>query len=187
MTGCKDRHEPTFCKLALSCFGLRQDSGAKTVLEEARAMARGTQELRSIQILRAVAVLQVVFLHFAVASSSQAYLPVPFFTDFGWLGVRLFFVISGFIIAVTIEKEPSITRYLLKRYFRIFPLYMVATLVTLLGLLVAQDGLQVTTRNDFGNVIHLQGPRRALVGAEEPPDYTAGPVACFFRWLVAGT
>ncbi|TOP72232.1 hypothetical protein CGH09_24235, partial [Vibrio parahaemolyticus] len=53
---------------------------------------------RNIQVLRGVSVLFVVFFH----------LESPYF-KFGYLGVDVFFLISGFLIPIIIHKYNAIT------------------------------------------------------------------------------
>jgi exopolysaccharide production protein ExoZ len=72
------------------------------------------QKLRSIQSLRAVAVLSVVLCHSGIWPKGAA-------------GVDLFFVISGFIIA-TVAKGRLSSEFLRARVRRIYPVYLVALL-----------------------------------------------------------
>jgi peptidoglycan/LPS O-acetylase OafA/YrhL len=79
----------------------------------------------SIQIARAVAALSVVLFHshFAVAAF-ETKTAIPFFTAHGSFGVDLFFAISGFIIAhISRDGRFVLGSYLLKRFFRIYPIY----------------------------------------------------------------
>lgn len=69
-------------------------------------------KLRSIQALRAVAVLAVVLSH-------------AFHSPRGTSGVDLFFVISGFIIA-RVSRDRSASAFARARFLRIFPLYLLA-------------------------------------------------------------
>jgi len=79
-------------------------------------------QLRSIQILRAVAALGVLTLHATMKSG-------PGFAV-GAAGVDLFFVISGFIMAsATSAVTPS--EFLRRRFFRIYPIWWIAVLVRL--------------------------------------------------------
>jgi exopolysaccharide production protein ExoZ len=72
------------------------------------------QKLRSVQVLRAVAALLVVWAH---ASN----------TVYGRVGVDIFFVISGFIIArIAARREP--VRFIIDRVWRIYPVYWIAVL-----------------------------------------------------------
>src|SRR5882757_9932541 len=62
-------------------------------------------------------------------------------THFGWIGVQLFFVLSGFLITGILWKEKSapttvlfkLKKFWVRRSLRIFPLYLAYLLV--LGLL----------------------------------------------------
>jgi peptidoglycan/LPS O-acetylase OafA/YrhL len=58
------------------------------------------------------------------------------FVSWGWLGVPLFFVISGYCIAERVARETkqgrSTLRFVLDRLWRLFPPYWAALLVTLL-------------------------------------------------------
>lgn len=70
-------------------------------------------KLQSLQVLRALAALLVVLDH------------VPFIGR-GSFGVDIFFVISGFVIALVAETDPR--HFFFKRIFRIVPLYWLATI-----------------------------------------------------------
>jgi exopolysaccharide production protein ExoZ len=72
-------------------------------------------KLNSIQVLRGLAASAVMLYH--VDKSLFPY---------GWAGVDLFFVISGFVMA-KIELNQTPRRFFLKRLIRILPLYWLAT------------------------------------------------------------
>ncbi len=81
--------------------------------------------------LRGVAVLLVVSFH-AYARWSGL-LPYgaryePFFR-FGWVGVELFFLISGFVILMTLEKSAGVGDFLFRRWTRLFPAMLVCSLL----------------------------------------------------------
>ncbi|MEO6283912.1 MAG: acyltransferase [Dyadobacter sp.] len=73
--------------------------------------------LNSIQILRAIAALLVVFAHFEFVKPAV-----------GSFGVDIFFIISGFIMAYIIDKNPD--AFLYRRLVRIVPIYWFMTLLT---------------------------------------------------------
>lgn len=74
---------------------------------------------KGLDILRAIAVILVLFRH----SDLENHI----LKDFGWLGVDLFFVLSGFLISSLLFKEYQkqetidIKRFLIRRSFKIFP------------------------------------------------------------------
>jgi peptidoglycan/LPS O-acetylase OafA/YrhL len=82
--------------------------------------------------LRAVAIALVVVLHLTLSTSS--------FAQGGWIGVDVFFVLSGFLITSLFVEESaaradgrlSLGRFYLRRIFRLWPAYVAFILGTLL-------------------------------------------------------
>lgn len=111
----------------------------------------GTAKLRynSIQFLRCVAVIAVLVFHSHWAVK-QELLNIPLLTNYGWVGVNLFFVISGFIISERIGLERSLRGFLFKRYMRVFPLYGLFTLIAIVLSLVFGWDYLVQARTDSG-------------------------------------
>jgi peptidoglycan/LPS O-acetylase OafA/YrhL len=74
--------------------------------------------------LRGVAVLVVMLFH---ASHDVQSFPMARFVEFGWTGVDLFFVLSGFLITGillnTREQRGYFTNFYARRILRIWPLY----------------------------------------------------------------
>lgn len=79
-------------------------------------------------LLRAIAILWVLLFHGLVAG---IYSPVTLVARWGWMGVDLFFVLSGYLIGSQLLKscvqgaKPAIGRFYLRRAFRILPAYLV--------------------------------------------------------------
>ena len=95
---------------------------------------RGSRALTSIQILRAVAALGVLFHHTAHEVAAKTGVTVSFGElVVGAGGVDLFFVISGFVMVYASERlfaQPGATRvFFLRRLARIVPLYWAATAI----------------------------------------------------------
>ena len=89
-------------------------------------------EYLSVQVLRAVAALCVAVMHATVIWETDPLIHIPVVENSRSLGVYLFFVISGFIIAERMPLETSLPRYLLRRYLRVLPLSVLATGVAIL-------------------------------------------------------
>ncbi len=97
-------------------------------------------QLPSLDVLRTLAVLLVVTQHFA--DFGKAEFPTlsgafdsPAFR-FGWTGVDLFFVLSGFLIGRQLWREFAgsgtidVKRFVLRRGFRIWPLYLAFIIIS---------------------------------------------------------
>lgn len=96
---------------------------------------RTTNRFPAIDGVRAIAALMVVFFHFAG--------PDWWFLS-GWLGVQLFFVLSGFLITTLLLREAdrhgkvSLGDFWIRRIFRILPAYYMALALTVV-LALLQD------------------------------------------------
>lgn len=97
-----------------------------------------------LDYLRAAASLIVVYAHLIAGRAGDDYSrsivsesvfrflihPFGIVQDFGFFGVAIFFLISGFVIAhVSLKESPS--EFLLKRFFRIFPPLTIAIAVAI--------------------------------------------------------
>ncbi len=89
-----------------------------------------------LDLLRLLAVLLVIGRHIAVPEGSNEFLIR--WVRGGWIGVDLFFVLSGFLISSLLFREYSrkgtldIKRFLIRRGFKIYPaffLFLIATVI----------------------------------------------------------
>ncbi|NNM58790.1 MAG: acyltransferase family protein [Legionellales bacterium] len=115
-----------------------------------------SERLMFAHFLRGLAALLVVCWHFGVIfwaappSASSGLLTIPpqhfnlnpvylkiaaflfSYIDLGALGVALFFLISGFVIAASLDKS-SLISFIIGRIFRIYPTYIVGFSFSLLA------------------------------------------------------
>ena len=87
---------------------------------------------RFIAIWRGVAVLIVAYFHFSDRIPYEllgADGPATFPNHIGKLGVYIFFVISGYLIAMSLERCNNLAEFLAKRVSRIWPLFIFASVV----------------------------------------------------------
>jgi peptidoglycan/LPS O-acetylase OafA/YrhL len=87
-------------------------------------------KIDDIQILRAIAILSVLFYHSSLSGSIVAALPVRISSPF-YAGVEMFFVISGFVVIKSLRRggyEPL--SFLIRRIYRLYPPILVFLLVT---------------------------------------------------------
>lgn len=85
------------------------------------------QRLEGLQVLRALAAIMVVFYHTFYALTLRQD-PCWLCQNSSWrssmvFGVDVFFVISGFIVSTVAERETNAGRFLIKRIWKIVPLY----------------------------------------------------------------
>lgn len=97
--------------------------------------------------LRGVAILLVIFLHNFEFTN---------YFFFGWLGVDLFFVLSGFLITdillKTVDQPNFLRNFYMRRVLRIFPLFYLILIICLLilpALKMAGINIQYYTDNQF--------------------------------------
>ena len=82
------------------------------------------EKMVEIQFLRLVAVFAVIVFHFTARRASE--LPYGNWVSgepwsLGWLGVELFFIVSGFVIAFSMGKTVSAKVFLINRATRLYP------------------------------------------------------------------
>ena len=105
----------------------RQTPMIRQTKQNARARLRG------LDILRGIAAMAVVLFHYTylfanfVGPHSTA---VLFAFSYGRFGVNLFFVISGFVILMTLERSPHIRDFAVSRFSRLYPPYVACMAIT---------------------------------------------------------
>ncbi len=107
-----------------------------------------------LDFLRGIAILAVVDFHSKIATLSYPLLFLGF-PKLGWLGVRIFFILSGFLVGGLLMKEWKSKglidgkRFLIRRAFKIWPQYYVfILLITVTG----HHSLGIM----WGSFVHLQ-------------------------------
>ncbi len=84
--------------------------------------------LYGLDHLRAIAIILVLIFHYKYFFDEPIWWPS--FVKFGWTGVDLFFVLSGFLITSQLfsqikqGQKISYKRFFIKRFFRIVPVYL---------------------------------------------------------------
>lgn len=93
------------------------------------------ERLENIDLLRGVAIIFVVFFHYTyhytpeyLLRSDEWFLPIA---KYGWSGVDIFFIVSGYCIALTIIKTSNFVEFSVRRFARIYPAYFFCGITTL--------------------------------------------------------
>ncbi|MCB1384242.1 MAG: acyltransferase [Notoacmeibacter sp.] len=107
--------------------------------------------LFSVQYLRAIAAWMVVFFHLTASLARATGIPAVF--TLGAIGVDVFFVLSGFLMAMIVDRshETGLT-FLLRRFIRIAPLYYVMT-VAVFAIAVVAPWLLNSVRADMAHLL----------------------------------
>lgn len=90
--------------------------------------------LKELDAFRGLAILLVVLFHYTYTfdvSRALGYITFPLPVWFGHLGVNLFFIISGFVIYMTLRKLNSVKAFAISRFSRLYPPYWVSVLLNL--------------------------------------------------------
>jgi exopolysaccharide production protein ExoZ len=108
----------------------------------------GENKNGGIQILRAVACLCVLFQHatyYACLAKGRDF-PDYLKIGFGQIGVYIFFIISGYVIALSIKQRG---KFILYRFLRIYPPYWMAVFFSFIILTVLSQDWNIDTISFF--------------------------------------
>lgn len=102
------------------------------------------EEILPINFLRFLAALGVLFVHKFTTLVNMGYLPhfldfLSPFTEYGYLGVNLFFLISGFVITLSSEGR-TVGQFISARFIRLFPVFWICLFITTLFILSLSSG-----------------------------------------------
>src|SRR5687768_15541687 len=107
--------------------------------------------LRHIDFLRGIAVLLVLFRHHAFINNTH---------NAGWIGVDLFFVLSGFLVSGLLFREYiqhqkiNAKLFLIRRGFKIYPLFYLAIIITVIIELLL--GSKISKKALLSELVFLQ-------------------------------
>ncbi len=118
------------------------------------ANGASTERIAVLDSFRALAIVSVVLFHtFYYVNHSPGELRIdlgePWSTIFsyGFLGVEFFFIISGFVIFMTLRTAPTFTDFAWRRFARIYPAYLLSAAIIWLG--VRALGYEVYQRSVY--------------------------------------
>src|SRR5262245_2267588 len=134
-------------------------------------MTQSAQRSRILHLdgLRGLAASSVVVYHYTTRFDEHfGHHPgLPFYFPYGGFGVELFFLISGFVIYMTLERTRTVGEFAYKRFTRLYPAYWFSVVLTfsavrafgLPGLEVSTvaAALNLTMLNRFMSVHYVDG------------------------------
>lgn len=90
------------------------------------------QRFKELDALRGLAAISVVLFHFTYGYDGWLGIlsDEKFYFRHGNLGVHLFFIISGFVIFMTLDKTKKSASFIVSRFSRLFPAYWTAIILT---------------------------------------------------------
>jgi peptidoglycan/LPS O-acetylase OafA/YrhL len=125
-----------------------------TIQEQDAAPA--APRLLQIDGLRAIAALLVVAYHYTYGFEERFHhvTPLGVTLPFGYLGVYLFFAISGFVIFMTLDRCRQPMDFVASRFARLFPTYWAAVAITFVTLqLITIPNYDVTWPQALANLL----------------------------------
>lgn len=104
---------------------------------------RAEKRLSELDTLRGIAALLVCLLHFG-------------FCNFGITGLDLFFMISGFVIFMSISNSKSLKSFWIARFIRLFPIYILSIFIALFFCRICIVPSPISWNFVAGNLVMLQ-------------------------------
>jgi peptidoglycan/LPS O-acetylase OafA/YrhL len=126
--------------------------------------------IEQIDVLRGIAALVVLLFHYgtrynAMFPEKSGWMPLNIF--WGSYGVHLFFIVSGFVIFMTLERSQTRMDFIISRISRLYPVYWAAVLFTIVFDLAFPDlgftphpvqiAINMTMLHDFVRVDAVDG------------------------------
>jgi peptidoglycan/LPS O-acetylase OafA/YrhL len=102
-----------------------------------------------LDALRGLAVVVVAWYHLSPSVIGQKhYLAIHRYIDLGKFGVLLFFLVSGYVIPMSLERHGSMRKFWAGRLFRIYPAYLAAIAAILVLIKLKYMPLPPTGRSE---------------------------------------
>jgi peptidoglycan/LPS O-acetylase OafA/YrhL len=119
--------------------------------------------LQPLDGLRGIAILLVIGFHYFYAMAApantttvfpygDAFIGVPIF-KYGYLGVELFFIISGFVIALTLETCATPLEFAIRRFARLWPPLLICSIATFVIVKFLPTPFSLTANQGWANFL----------------------------------
>jgi peptidoglycan/LPS O-acetylase OafA/YrhL len=117
-----------------------------------------SSRLLELDALRGIAAISVVLYHYTtVFRATYGHHDLLIYFPYGGYGVNLFFIISGFVIFLTLEKVATGLDFIVGRFSRLFPAYWIAIgLTSSVVFVFGLPGQEVELKNILINLTMLE-------------------------------
>ncbi len=107
--------------------------------------------------LRFVAILMVILFHYYSRYCIPSYISYEnvntSYFEHGYLGVELFFIISGFVITLTLDKSKNFADFMKRRLIRLWPAMLLCSVLTFGFMHIFDDGDLFAKSKQFANLL----------------------------------
>ena len=157
---------------------------------------RSNNRLASLDWLRGIASVWVLFYHLDVTMQKEKYFAAQPLSDLaavGYRGVDLFFLLSGFVMTLTLygskkERLHGMADFAIRRVFRIFPLYLIVFIALFVAAAITgvggPEGFVPTISNFVWNALLL--PRDDLTTYIPVSAWTLTHELMFYSMCIFG-
>ncbi|WP_299933549.1 acyltransferase [Sulfuricurvum sp.] len=110
--------------------------------------------INEIDLLRFMAAFSVVLFHYTFrgyAADSMSVIPYPLlapYSKYGYLGVELFFMISGFVILMS-ASGGNMRRFVVSRFIRLYPAFWASCTITFIVILLIGEPRYTATLSQY--------------------------------------
>ncbi|WP_221764793.1 acyltransferase family protein [Methyloradius palustris] len=122
-----------------------------------------TNRVNEIDILRFIAAMAVMIFHYSFRGFSEgnmtvmSYGYITAFSKYGFLGVELFFMISGFVILLSAKSE-NLSKFLISRVIRLYPAFWICcTLTFIITVAIGAPRYHATFMQYLANMTMISG------------------------------
>lgn len=147
---------------------------------------KSEDRLLELDALRGLAALSVVIFHYTTRYNELygSNHNLSFELAYGHYGVQLFFIISGFVIFMTVQNVTSLKKFVLKRAFRLYPTYIMGVIITFV--IVKLFGLPGREVSNFDALVNLTMFQSFLGVPHVDGAYWSLQIELIFYFIIGG-
>lgn len=141
-------------------------------------MGNPDSRIEFIDAVRGIAALLVLVMHLTDFNLPQHHALTHDYLRLGTIGVAAFFLVSGFVIPMTLERSGQ-RRFWISRIFRLYPLYLVVLLISVISGCFGLWPWSLATEGNLVTTLLLHLPiAQSIAGA---PNFVGGSWTLFIE------